>query len=167
MPEANTADQPLPPNPLLTGKSDTGGEKPSEDGEDKSLSAAAPLVVADRSATGVASLAAAPGEAVLADRTQIERMAAAIAEVAARGAEARYVVEFPRGLLATSAVIARDATGALLLRIVGLEARVTAQAAERLRADLTAALSRRRLRIARIDLTGPGTRLAPVATTRG
>lgn len=85
------------------------------------------------------------------DQTQIERMAAAIAEVAAKGAEARYLVAFPPGMSATGAVIARDAAGALVLRIVGVDDRLSARQSDRLRGELADALGRRKLRVSRLD----------------
>lgn len=90
------------------------------------------------------------------DRAQIERMAAAIAEIAASAVKAAYVVELPPGLIATAAMIARDASGALVVRIMGLDPSIAAHAGERFRADLAQALSRRRLRVSRVELDGAG-----------
>lgn len=96
----------------------------------------------------------------LIDPGQIERMAAAIAEIAADGAQARYAVEFPPGQIASGALIARDATGAMVLRILGLD---PSRQNDRLRGELAAALSRRRMRVSRIDFGDAGNRVRPLA----
>lgn len=149
------------------GRPERGGERPharvtSDSGKQEHLPGAAAEddeLPGINAGSNVANTRAGPPGAarpdaagIVDDQVHIERMAAAIAEVAAKGAEARYVVEFPPGLPATGAVIARDAAGALVLRIVGTDDRMSARASERMRAELADALSRRKLRVARIDI---------------
>lgn len=100
------------------------------------------------------------------DTAQLDRMAAAIAEVKAGGAQARYSVEFPPGMVATGAIVARDAAGALVLRIVGVDAVVAAQMGERLRSDLAQALARRRVKVSRIDLESAHSRSSAAISPR-
>lgn len=96
----------------------------------------------------------------------IERMAAAIAEVADKGAAHEMTVSFDArtaGDLASGAIIVRDAaTGALSIRVTGLVPQVGEARRAALESDLRRGLERRRLTIGTIEIEG-----IVVAGTRG
>lgn len=99
-------------------------------------------------AAAVAQLAE-PGArgSIVIDIAMIDKIAARIAEV--QPAEARQqaaAVAFPTGSVVESATVLRGPDGGLAIRITGLDPRVSALQADRLRANLLSALERRRIK---------------------
>ena len=85
-------------------------------------------------------------------RAEIERMAAAIAEPARDARQASATVTLPAGGVAEGAEVSRDATGALSVRLTGLDPRLGALATDALRRDLATALRARKLTVREIEL---------------
>lgn len=85
-------------------------------------------------------------------RAEIERMAAAIAESTGDLRVQQAIVTLPPGGVAEGAVVSRDATGALSVRLSGFDPRLGALAADALRRDLATALRARRLTVRDIQL---------------
>jgi hypothetical protein len=82
----------------------------------------------------------------------VERLAAAVAEALARGRDPVFTVAFnDPGALAQGAVLIRESTGALSVRLEGVAAAALAIAPGRLEEQLRAALDRRRVRLGRLE----------------
>lgn len=142
------------------GEGGKGGRGSGErDGEDAPAGATS---LAGPAAARVAELAPPPAAASVLDPKQVaqlERMAAAIAE-ARVGADAALRIEFPAAdgsALAAGAVLARDAaTGALSIRVVGLNPAVGDARRTALEADLRERLDRRRIRVTHLAFERAG-----------
>lgn len=91
----------------------------------------------------------------------IDRIAAQIAEVQPAVANQSAVVTFPAGTIVGSATVTRGPDGGLAIRLTGLDPRVGALQADRLRTSLLSSLERRRIRTTEVTFdkkggTGPG-----------
>ena len=95
------------------------------------------------------------------DLTMIDRIAAQIAEVQPAIANQSAVVTFPAGTIVGSAMVTREADGGLSIRLTGLDPRVGALRADRLRTSLLSSLERRRIRTSEVTFEDKG------ATTLG
>lgn len=88
----------------------------------------------------------------------LQRMAAAIAEVAKGGIDARMTVEFgASNHLASGAILGRDARGAMTIHIVNATAHLPPAVVQMLRADLMQRLLRRKLNVAGVDFLDAST----------
>lgn len=85
------------------------------------------------------------------DRAMIDRIAAQIAEARA-GDGGALEVSFPEGFLAASAMIERNAAGALAIQVVGLDPNLSPLYTSQLKATLHTALERRKLRVASLTM---------------
>jgi hypothetical protein len=85
-----------------------------------------------------------------------DRMAAAVAEALAAGREPVYSIKFndPDGL-AEGALLIREASGALVVRLEGVLSAARALAPAALESDLRVALDRRRVRLSRVEYGAP------------
>jgi hypothetical protein len=101
----------------------------------------------------VANLApvAAPASASF-DTALLSQMAAQIAQATPAAGASEVSIEFPSGALAQSAHIRREADGSIVIRIAGLDPRLSAVQNGRAQADLRSALALRRLQVSSVTL---------------
>lgn len=82
----------------------------------------------------------------------LQRMAAAIAEVAKSGAEAKMTINFGSiGGLATGAILGRDQNGALTVHLTGMPTSLSSAQMQSLRSELMQRLLRRKLAVSSIE----------------
>jgi hypothetical protein len=82
----------------------------------------------------------------------LQRMAAAIAEIAKTGIDAKMTVEFGTlNGIADSAIFGRDARGGLTIHLVGAPPNMTPTNAQMLRSDLIQRLLKRKLDVSSVD----------------
>lgn len=102
------------------------------------------------------------------DTALLERIAAQIAEVHPGKSNETALLTLPEGSIAQTASIARGADGALTIRIMGLDPRLSVLQADRLKAGLISALGRRRIDLAGLSVeyrSLPGDQLGRDSTT--
>lgn len=95
------------------------------------------------------------------DPALIDRIAAQIAEVQPAAANQTALVTFPAGTIVGSATVMRGPDGGLTIRLTGLDPRVGALQADRLRTSLLSSLERRRIKTSEVTFdrdrsTDPG-----------
>lgn len=82
----------------------------------------------------------------------LQRMAAAIAEVAKSGAEAKMTIDFGSiGGLATGAILGRDQSGALTVHLTGMPTTLSSAQMQSLRSELMQRLLRRKLVVSLVE----------------
>jgi hypothetical protein len=82
----------------------------------------------------------------------LQRMAAAIAEIAKTGIDAKMTVQFGNlNGIADSAIFGRDARGGLTIHLIGAPPHMTPANAQMLRSDLMQRLLKRRLDVSSVD----------------
>lgn len=88
----------------------------------------------------------------------LQKMAAAIAEVAKGGAEAKMTVQFRAfNGIAEGAILGRDPRGAMTIHLIGTQPNITPAHAQQLRDDLLQRLLKRRLNVSTVDFFEPQT----------
>lgn len=89
----------------------------------------------------------------------LQRMAAAIAEVAKTGTDARMTIDFGSiGGLATGAVLGRDRNGALTVHLTGMPPFMSSAQLQSLRSELMSRLLRRKLLVSTVEYLDDPTR---------
>ena len=88
----------------------------------------------------------------------LQKMAAAIAEVAKTGVDAKMTVQFgPLNGVAEAAVFGRDPRGAMTIHLIGAPPHMTAANAQQLRDDLLQRLLKRKLNVSTVVFLEPQT----------
>jgi hypothetical protein len=86
----------------------------------------------------------------------LQKMAAAIAEVAKGGAEAKMTVQFGAfNGIAEGAILGRDPRGAMTIHLIGTQPNITPAHAQQLRDNLLQRLLKRRLNVSTVDFFEP------------
>lgn len=125
-------------------------------GSDSAISARTPLLV-----TATAFTPPVTATVPLLNQEQIatlQKMAAAIAEVAKTGVDVKMTLQFGQfNGVADGAVLGRDARGALTIHLIGATPLITPAHAQYLRDDLMQRLLKRKLNVSTVDFLEPQT----------
>jgi hypothetical protein len=98
----------------------------------------------------------------------LQKMAAAIAEVAKSGTEAKMTVQFGAfNGIADGAILGRDARGAMTIHLIGTQPNITPAHAQQLRDDLLQRLLKRRLNVSTVDFLEPQTLTETAVSRKG
>lgn len=150
------------------GGSDQRGDRDEDSGDPKASEAqgaarpAAPINAANFTPPVIAAAPMLSPEQL----ATLQRMAAAIAEVAKGGIDARMTVEFgANNQLASGAILGRDARGGMTIHIVNASAYLSPAVTQMLRADLMQRLLRRKINVAGVDFLDAST-LTEIAVRR-
>ncbi len=142
-----------PPQQRAFAKAMSDAAPPSRADKRKSDDDAPPLTMTTARALHPGQAQVAPSSAGLTDTAlaaQVERMAAAIAEVTAKGADAQFTLNMPLGSTKIEgAVLARDAAGRITISLIPATAIAPAQAAQMAR-QLTERLMKRDVKLGRV-----------------